>query len=88
MLPSQYITSGFTFRFRRVTNATDNNYDGCFVDNIRIVHPDVFSQDAVAYEYKDGTSMATPHVVGLASMLRSANSGLSYAQVKNIIMQS
>lgn len=80
--PSSNLTSTFSLRFRRHSDNDDNNYIGCLIDDIRILYP------VGAYKSLPGTSMATPHVVGLASMLRSANSGLSYAQVKNIIMQS
>jgi hypothetical protein len=39
-----------------------------------------------AYQYLGGTSMATPHVSGLAALIWSANSGLTYAQVKDRIL--
>lgn len=88
ILTSSYLTNAFSLRFRRHSDNDDNTYDGCLIDNIRVIYPSVTGQNSVAYEYKNGTSMATPHVVGLASMLRSANSGLSYTQIKNIIMSS
>lgn len=40
------------------------------------------------YDYYDGTSMATPHVVGLAALIWSYNSNLTYTQVRNIILTS
>ena len=80
--PSSNLTSTFSLRFRRHSDNDDNNYIGCLIDDIRILYP------VGAYKSLPGTSMATPHVVGLASMLRSANSGLSYTQIKNIIMSS
>lgn len=35
------------------------------------------------YDYKSGTSMATPHVAGLASLLWAHNPGASNAQIRN-----
>ncbi len=39
-----------------------------------------------SYQYKDGTSMATPHVAGLAALMKSVNPSLGYYQLKGIIM--
>lgn len=36
-IPSSYRTANFKFRFRWVTNASDNNYDGCLVDDVKIL---------------------------------------------------
>lgn len=40
------------------------------------------------YESLDGTSMATPHVSGLAALVWSANPGMSYSQVKDRILKT
>jgi len=39
-----------------------------------------------AYEYLGGTSMAAPHVSGLAALIWSADNGLTYTQVKDKIL--
>ena len=49
------------------------------------VYSTVFGND---YEYKDGTSMATPLVAGIASMVYGANPDLNCRQVKEIICNS
>lgn len=40
------------------------------------------------YGYKNGTSMAAPHVSGTAALLLSANSSLSSAQIKELILSN
>jgi len=81
-LSSAYNTSNFTFRFRWLTDATDNNYDGCLIDNVHLDHFGV----GEAYDYSDGTSMATPHVAGLAALIWGAKPDLNYSQVRTLIL--
>ena len=40
------------------------------------------------YGAMSGTSMATPHVAGMAALILSANPSLGYAQLKDLIMRS
>ncbi|MBN1873312.1 MAG: S8 family serine peptidase [Anaerolineae bacterium] len=40
------------------------------------------------YAYKDGTSMAAPHVAGLVALMRSANPLLSLTEISQIITQT
>ncbi|WP_226536218.1 S8 family serine peptidase [Fictibacillus halophilus] len=43
---------------------------------------------STAYEYLDGTSMATPHVSGIAALVKSVNPTYSPAQIKDAIMRT
>jgi len=45
-------------------------------------------QEQIRYEFKNGTSMAAPHVAGVAAMVWAANPALSGQQVKDIIVRS
>ena len=40
------------------------------------------------YAYKQGTSMATPHVSGVAALVKSVNQSLTAVQIKNIILST
>lgn len=44
--------------------------------------------DSVAYDSWPGTSMATPHVAGIAALMLAEKPGLSAAQMKDIIMDT
>jgi len=88
-IPNQYLTSNFQFRLRWVANGNANigsTGDGCFVDDIKITK---FSNGLdEQYGYSNGTSMAAPHVAGLAALIQGYNPSLSTSQVKNIILST
>ncbi|MBI2600187.1 tandem-95 repeat protein [Candidatus Daviesbacteria bacterium] len=87
-VPSAYLTNNFVFRFRWITNGdsdTGTYGDGCYIDDLSFID---YTPDSDAYGFKDGTSMAAPHVVGEAAMIYSFNPNLSDAGVKNIILSS
>jgi subtilisin family serine protease len=85
-IPTQYLTGNFKFRIRWVTNASDNAYDGCWVKDVSISKFSDGSDEL--YGFMDGTSMATPHVVGLAALLWEDIPTFSAAQVKARILQT
>ena len=89
-VPAEYLTDNFKFRFRWVANgnADVGGGNGCAVDDVTLLtYPD---QDGTAalYDWFNGTSMATPHVVGLAALIEGYDPSLTAAQVKNIILTS
>ncbi|TSC90080.1 MAG: Cna protein B-type protein [Microgenomates group bacterium Gr01-1014_5] len=85
-IPESYLTSDFQVRFKWTTNDTDNNHEGCSVDDIYISK--ITQGNGEKYELWSGTSMAAPHVSGLAALLWSAKSDLTFSQVKSIILST
>jgi subtilisin family serine protease len=83
---SHYLTNNFHIKFNWKTNSSNNEFAGCLIDTIFISKYSDGSDEL--YGYMDGTSMAAPHVAGLAALLLGYNPNLSYSQVKNIILTS
>ncbi len=68
------------------TLASWSNYGATTVD---VAAPGVSIYSTIPssrYGYKSGTSMATPHVAGLAALVKAVNSGYTVAQTKSAIM--
>ncbi len=55
-IPSALITSSFAFRFRWVTNATDNNHNGCGIKDISVTAPEL-SYEVLGIPSPDGTHL-------------------------------
>lgn len=81
---SNYLTNDFKFSFDWHTNSTIDYNWGCTIDDIKITK--YFDGSNKEYDYKDGTSMAAPHVAGLAALIEGYNPSLTYSQVKNTIL--
>lgn len=89
-IPAQHLTNTFQFRFRLNTDfiVTD---DGVYIDDIGIgTTPFVPEPGAGSNTYgsASGTSMATPHVVGLAALLKAQFPAYSANQLKNLVVSS
>lgn len=83
-LDHSFYTAAFKYRFRWVTDGTDNNYDGCLIDGLWSTR---YTKGAPGMlEYYSGTSMATPMTAGLAALLWGTDNTLTAAQVKDVIM--
>jgi len=79
-----YLTGAFQFRFRWVTNNTDNAYWGCIVDLMNLTqYSDGLDEK---YGFLNGTSVAAPYVSGLAGLLWGYNPNLTMSQVKDDIL--
>jgi hypothetical protein len=74
--------------------ATDQNDDLASFSNfgataVDITAPGVWIYSTTAgdsYQYSSGTSMATPHIAGLAALIWADNAGFTYDQVKERIL--
>ena len=85
-IPSEYLTSNFKFRFRWITDSSDNTYDGCLVDDVILTKLSDGADEG--YGFMDGTSMAAPHVAGLAAFLWSTDLTLTTAEIKDAIVNT
>ena len=72
----------FRFHFQTDSNGTA---DGYYLDDVSV---SAFATDpgAYTYEFVSGTSVATPHVSGLAALIWGANPDLTASQVKGRIL--
>jgi subtilisin family serine protease len=59
-------------------------FDGVYLDNIILTAEPIFIASHT-YEYRDGTSFASPYVAGLAALIWSQRAGLTSAEVKGLI---
>lgn len=85
---TQFLTSSFKYRFRWVTD-TDGDTgagDGCWIDDLKLT---AFSDGSdEKYAIYDGTSMATPHVAGLAGYLWSTKPTATASEIKANILDN
>jgi hypothetical protein len=61
--------------------------DGAYIDDVAVTAASS-SYSADSYGYYDGTSMATPHVSGLAALLKAHNPALTNTEIKAAIESS
>lgn len=76
----------FYFGFWLITDSLITN-DGVYLDDVQLVSRPM-SISSYSYAYYQGTSMASPHVAGVAGLVLSANPSLTYSQVRDIILNN
>lgn len=85
IIPSDYYTSTFKPRFRWFTDLSVGA-DGCFIDFLVITKYFYSDGSEENYDFNDGTSMAAPHVAGLATLILGYEPELTYLEIKDIIL--
>ncbi|HMS83935.1 MAG TPA: S8 family serine peptidase [Nitrospira sp.] len=80
-------TAGSRFRFRFVSDES-LTFDGAYLDDVRIACVAGPPSRTTDYKFLQGTSMATPHVVGLAGLLLSVNPSLSVSELRSAILST
>ena len=85
IIPQSYLTSTFRFRIRLETDESVTR-DGIYIDDIGIgINAPPPSTN---YDTFDGTSMASPHVVGLIALLKAEYPAYTWSQLKNTVISS
>ena len=79
--------AGSRFRFRFISDERQV-FDGVYVDDVRVACVAGSPSGATDYQFLLGTSMATPHVAGLAGLLLSVNPNLTVSQLRNAILNT
>jgi subtilisin family serine protease len=74
--------------YARIRLNPDNQYDGdgIYVDNLAVECVGVYPADS--FQYLNGTSMATPHVSGVAALVLARYPGYTTAQLRDRLLTS
>lgn len=81
-----YKTSDFKFRFDWVSDEDKIRGAGCVIDDFDFTGYIETSQTTPKYIFYSGTSMATPFVAGLASLVKSYDMSLGFQEIKDAIL--
>ncbi|MDH4082639.1 MAG: S8 family serine peptidase [Nitrospira sp.] len=79
--------AGSRFRFRFVSDES-LIFDGVYLDDVRIACLAGPPSGTTDYQFLQGTSMATPHVAGLAGLLLSVDPNLTVSQLRSTILNT
>ncbi|MFA5025919.1 MAG: S8 family serine peptidase [Candidatus Shapirobacteria bacterium] len=80
-----YLTSSFKYQFHWVTDSSLSTTLGCFINDMKIIDYPTRGANA-GYDFEQGTSMAAPHVAGLAGYLWSAKPSATMSEIVTSIL--
>lgn len=64
---------------------SSGNYEGVYIDNV-VLSSEAMTVSGYTYTNYQGTSMAAPHVSGVAGLIKALNSDLTNSQIKSAIV--
>ncbi|MBW2311057.1 MAG: S8 family serine peptidase [Deltaproteobacteria bacterium] len=80
------VLPSFYFGFYLYANDSANG-DGVYIDNLKLTKEPI-EINTYGYEYIDGSSMAAPHVSGVAALVKAQNPNYTHLQIKDAILNT
>jgi subtilisin family serine protease len=80
------LLNSFNFGFALVTDSSVTR-DGVYIDNLELYREPIIIS-SYDYDYYPGTSMASPHVAGVAGLVKAQNPNYTHLQIRNAILNT
>ncbi len=78
--------SSFYFGFWFISDSLVND-DGVYLDDLELYREPI-NINSYDYDHYDGTSMATPHVAGVAGLIKAQNPNYSHLQIRDALLDT
>ena len=80
------LLSGFYFGFGLYSDISTTQ-DGVYIDNLELYREPIIIS-SYGYDYLSGTSMASPHVAGVAGLVKAKNPNYTHLQIRDAIFNT